>query len=174
MKKTAKKWQQLDPLSRGRLFLRWKEKRGWSFHQIARQIKKSPAFVVNSVRLLRLPEAIKDGLLGRLISEGHARALGALENPQECINAYKEVLKQQLSVRETEALVKEIKEKQRKKEKEWQQKFEKKAARLATRLSGRQVERVVIKQRKDVLVVTLHWKRRALDVLIIPKRERGQ
>ena len=61
--------------------------------------------MVNSVRLLDLPEAIKDGLLGGLITEGHARALISIRNPKECVEVYKEVLKTHASVRETEELV---------------------------------------------------------------------
>jgi len=102
---TLKNYQQLDPLSRGLLFRQIKEKEGISYQEIARRIQRSPAYVVNSVRLLDLPEAIKDGLLGGLITEGHARALISIRNPKECVEVYKEVLKTHASVRETEELV---------------------------------------------------------------------
>lgn len=100
-----KNYQQLDPLARGLLFRQVKEREGISYQEIARRIKRSPAYVVNSVRLLDLPEAIKDGLLGGLITEGHARALLSIRDPKECIEVYKEVLKTHASVRETEELV---------------------------------------------------------------------
>lgn len=100
-----KNYQQLDPLARGLIFRQVKEREGISYQEIARRIEKSPAYVVNSVRLLDLPEAIKDGLLGGLITEGHARALISIRDPKECVAVYKEVLKTHASVRETEELV---------------------------------------------------------------------
>ena len=101
-------YQQLDPLSRGLLFRQVKEKERISYQEIARRIKRSPAYVVNSVRLLDLPEAIKDGLIGGLITEGHARALISIRDPKKSIEIYKEILKTHASVRKTEELVRKI------------------------------------------------------------------
>lgn len=102
-----KNYQRLDPLSRGLLFRQIKERKKISYRQIARHIRRSPAYIVNSVRLLDLPEAIKDGLLGGLITEGHARALISIRNLKECVEVYKKVLKSHASVRETEELVRQ-------------------------------------------------------------------
>ena len=101
------KYQKLDPLARGLLFYRTKKKQTTSYQQIARTIGRSSAYVVNSVRLLALPEAIKDGLLGGLISEGHARALASIGEEKPCIEVYKEVLKNHSSVRQTEEFVRQ-------------------------------------------------------------------
>ena len=104
------RYQQLNPLERGLLFKELKEKQKLSYRQIARQIGKSPAYVVNSVRLLTLPEAIKDGLVGGLITEGHARALLALDDFRQAIEVYKTVLKTHASVRQTEELVRQVRQ----------------------------------------------------------------
>jgi len=101
------KYQKLDPLARGLLFYRTKKKQKTSYQQIARTIGRSSAYVVNSVRLLALPEAVKDGLLGGLISEGHARALASIGEEKLCIEVYKEVLKSHASVRQTEEFVRQ-------------------------------------------------------------------
>lgn len=98
-------YYQLDPIARGQLFKLIKEKENLSFQKIAKKIGKSAPFVVNSVRLLELPEAIKDGVWGGLISEGHARSLLRINDINECIEIYKIVLKTHASVRETEELV---------------------------------------------------------------------
>ena len=103
------KYEELNPLDRGRLFKKTKEKEQTSFQKIAKKIKKSPAYVVNSVRLLRLPPAIQDGLLGGLISEGHARALISIDDQRECVEIYKIILKSHSSVREAEELVRQKK-----------------------------------------------------------------
>lgn len=95
----------LNPIDRGKLFKKLKEKSRLSYQEMARKTKKSPAYIVNSVRLLTLPMAVQDGLLGKLISEGHARALLGLKDQRECFETYKTVLKRHASVRLTEELV---------------------------------------------------------------------
>lgn len=101
---------QLNPLERARAFQRLKEEFGLSWSEIARKIAKSVAYVINSVNLLKLPDALKDGLLSGLITEGHARALGGIEDTRLTIEAYKTVLKEKASVRRAEEIGRLIKE----------------------------------------------------------------
>jgi ParB family transcriptional regulator, chromosome partitioning protein len=110
-----KNYENLNPLERGKLFKRIKEDENLSYKELADKISKSSSYVANSIRLLDLPVAIKDGLLGGVVSEGHARALASLENPQECISVYKDVLKNHSTVRETEDLVKQKRNARKKK-----------------------------------------------------------
>jgi len=72
--------------------------------ETAKQIGKSVSYVTNSVRLLQLPDALKDGLLSGLISEGHARALQGISDTKLMIDTYKQVLKENASVRRAEEL----------------------------------------------------------------------
>jgi ParB family chromosome partitioning protein len=58
---------------------------------------------------LRLPNKVKDDLLASRLSMGHARALLSLESDEDITEASDEVIRKKLSVRETEALVKKIK-----------------------------------------------------------------
>jgi ParB family chromosome partitioning protein len=67
------------------------------------------AYVSNSLRLLSLPDALKDGLLSGLITEGHARALAAIDDPGLMIEAYKIVLRESGSVRRAEELARRMK-----------------------------------------------------------------
>jgi ParB family transcriptional regulator, chromosome partitioning protein len=77
--------------------------------EIAKRISKSNSYVSNSMRLLDLPDALKDGLLGNLISEGHARALQAITDTKKLIDAYKQVLRENASVRRTEEIARRLK-----------------------------------------------------------------
>ncbi len=76
--------------------------------EVAKQIGKSVSFISNSVKLLQLPDALKDGLLSGLITEGHARALQAIDNQKSMIEAYKQVLKENASVRRAEELARKF------------------------------------------------------------------
>lgn len=72
---------------------------------VARRVGKSRAAVANALRLLDLPEETRAALVDGRISEGHARALAALEDHTAQRAALEQVLTRQLSVRQTEELV---------------------------------------------------------------------
>lgn len=76
---------------------------------VARRVGKDRSSVANSLRLLRLPEKIKEMLTTNQLSMGHARTLLSLEQDEDIIEAGNEVIRKKLSVRETEKLIKKIK-----------------------------------------------------------------
>jgi len=98
----------LNPLERAQAYKRLMEEFNLANQEIAGRVSKSPAYISNTIRLLILPDALKDALMAGATTEGHARALAALEDPHLIINTYKEVLKKNLSVRGTEELVRRI------------------------------------------------------------------
>jgi ParB family chromosome partitioning protein len=101
----------LNPIDRAKGFERLMNEFGLTTSEVAVKIGKSVAYVSNSIRLLSLPDALKDGLLSGLITEGHARALAGIEDPELMIEAYKIVLKESASVRRAEELARKMKHK---------------------------------------------------------------
>ena len=101
----------LNPLDRAKGFERLLNEFGLTSSEVAARIGKSVAYVSNSVRLLNLPDALKDGLLSGLISEGHARALSAIDDVELMIEAYKIILRESGSVRRAEELARRMKHK---------------------------------------------------------------
>lgn len=99
----------LNPLDRAKGFERLMNEFGLTTSEIAVRIGKSVAYVSNSLRLLSLPDALKDGLLSGLISEGHARALAAIDDTNLMIEAYKIILRESGSVRRAEELARRMK-----------------------------------------------------------------
>lgn len=100
----------LNPLERAKAFERLESEFSLQANQIADRIGKSVAYVSNTLRLLKLPDALKDGLLTGVITEGHARALAAIEDTRTMIEAYKIVLKESASVRRAEELARRFKQ----------------------------------------------------------------
>lgn len=98
----------LNPLERAQAYRRLMDEFGMVNQEIAERVSKSPSYISNTIRLLTLPDALKDALMSGATSEGHARALAALEDPHLIIIVYKEVLKRNLSVRGTEELVRRM------------------------------------------------------------------
>lgn len=99
----------LNPLDRAKGFERLMNEFTLTTSEIAVRIGKSVAYVSNSLRLLSLPDALKDGLLSGLISEGHARALAAIDDSSLMIEAYKIILRESGSVRRAEELARRMK-----------------------------------------------------------------
>jgi len=79
-----------------------------SHEGIAARVGKSRVAVTNTLRLLRLPDSVKNALIEKRISEGHARALLALATPDAQTAALRTVLAQELNVRKTEELVRKL------------------------------------------------------------------
>lgn len=100
--------EDLNPLERAQAFTRLMEEFRLSNREIAKRISKSPSFISNSLRLLTLPDALKDGLLSNLITEGHARALAAIGDTRIMVEAYKIILRESGSVRRAEELARRM------------------------------------------------------------------
>ena len=99
----------LNPVDRAKAFERLSLEFGLSTTEISQRISKSPAYVSNTLRLLKLPDALKDGLLTGIVTEGHARALAAIEDTKAMIEAYKIIMKESGSVRRAEELARRYK-----------------------------------------------------------------
>lgn len=100
--------QDLNPLERAQAYRRLLDEFGLGNSEIAARVGKSPAYISNTIRLLTLPDALKDALMSGQTTEGHVRALASLEDPHLIIEAYKEVMRKDLSVRATEDLVRRL------------------------------------------------------------------
>lgn len=102
----------LNSIERARAFQRLIDEFSLSTSDISQKIGKSQAYVCNSLRLLSLPDAIKDGLLSGLITEGHARALAAIGDNRLMVEAFKIVLRENASVRRAEDIARRMKSSQ--------------------------------------------------------------
>jgi len=73
--------------------------------KVADKMGMNRSTATNFLRLLKLPEAIKQGIISGDIFQGHARALLSLKTEDDQLSVYYEIIKNKLSVRKTEALV---------------------------------------------------------------------
>lgn len=90
---------------------------GMTQEEVAKRVGKDRSTVANALRLLRLPEEVRDRVRAGELDMGHARAILSLEHPEEMKKLAERAVREGLSVRATEALVRE---KTRKKAKEKQ------------------------------------------------------
>ena len=101
--------QDLNPIERAQAFQRLIEEFGLPLQEIAKRIGKSESYVSNTMRLLALPDAIKDGIISASITEGHARAIAGLGDVKLMVEAYKTILAESASVRRAEDLARRLK-----------------------------------------------------------------
>ena len=78
--------------------------------EIAKRVGKSRPAIANALRLLKLPPEIKSSLNSGKISTGHALAILALRKSLQMMTLHQKVIREELSVRQTEALVKKYSE----------------------------------------------------------------
>ncbi len=81
---------------------------GMTQEQVAERVGKSRVAVANTVRLLRLPDPVKNAHNEGQIHEGHARALLGLSHDREMVEAARLVISRGLSVRQTEELIRRL------------------------------------------------------------------
>ena len=84
------------------------DEHGLTQEAVAGKVGKERSTVANALRLLRLPEEVRDAVREGQLEMGHARALLGLENAEAIRRAAARVLREKLSVRATEALVREL------------------------------------------------------------------
>ncbi len=98
----------LTPLEAAEAYRQLTEEFHLSHEDVSERVGKSRVAVTNTLRLLKLPQAVQQALAEGQISEGHARALLALSTPQAQNAALQTILKQGLNVRQTEELVRRL------------------------------------------------------------------
>ncbi|OAQ21609.1 ParB/RepB/Spo0J family partition protein [Thermosulfurimonas dismutans] len=139
--------EDLNPLEEAEGYRRLIDEFGLSQEEIARRVGKDRSTVANALRLLKLPEKVKEDLLEERLSAGHARALLALEDEGLILKARDQVLKRKLSVRETERLVNRLKEGRPQKKKALPDPDLEALGRELAELSGAKVKVEVVKGR---------------------------
>ena len=70
--------------------------------ELSNIVSKSRSAIANTIRLLKLPDYAKDALRKGIISEGHGRALLAVENEKERLKLFKKLTEEKIPVREAE------------------------------------------------------------------------
>jgi ParB family chromosome partitioning protein len=94
--------EDLNPIEEAEAFHKLHEKLGYSQQEIAEAVGKDRTTIANSLRLLKLPQQVRQQVLDGELSMGHARALLALDDAAEMEKLGKEVVSKGWSVRQTE------------------------------------------------------------------------
>lgn len=121
----------LNPIEEGFAYLRLYEEFEMSYEEIGKKISKSSSYVEGKVKLTELPKIIQNAIIVGDISENHGRALLTLQEEQAMVAALKLIIRNNLNIKRTEELVRQIKSESQSYKKslhpsptlEWEQKF---------------------------------------------------
>jgi len=98
----------LNPIEEAKSYLKLIDEFDMTQEEVGTKLGKSRPGVANKLRLLTLPMEIQKGLMEGKITEGHAKAIAAIENPEKQRAMYELIVKNNLTVRQTENKTKEI------------------------------------------------------------------
>ncbi len=102
--------QDLDPIEIALSYHRLIEEVNLTQEELSERVGKNRSTIANYLRLLKLDPIIQTGMRDGFISMGHGRALINIENLGDQLDIYEKILGQNLSVRDTEALVRRFKD----------------------------------------------------------------
>ncbi len=100
--------EDLNPIEEAQAYKRLLTEFNLKQDEVAERVSKSRAAVTNSIRLLKLSDKVQQMVIDDMISTGHARALLALEDPEEQYTLAQKIFDEKLSVRDVEKIVKNL------------------------------------------------------------------
>ncbi|MBD3328958.1 ParB/RepB/Spo0J family partition protein [Candidatus Dojkabacteria bacterium] len=100
--------QDLNPLEEALAFKQLADEFGLTHSEIAKKVGLNRVTITNKLRLLALPDSVKEYVMNNQLTEGHARALLGLSDESSLTATANIAVKRNLSVRETETLVRKI------------------------------------------------------------------
>ena len=101
--------ENLNPIEEAMAFKRLLNEFSLKQDEVAERVSKSRTAVTNSMRLLKLNEKVQQMIIDEMISTGHARALLAIDDEEQQYTLANKIFDEKLSVRDTEKLIKELK-----------------------------------------------------------------
>lgn len=108
--------EDLNPIERAQAYKRLIDEFGLGTNEVARKVGKSAPTISNTIRLLSLPDAIKDALVAGVITEGHVRPLISLGDTNLMLDLFRRILRENSTVRQTEEEARKVKGEIQKKE----------------------------------------------------------
>ena len=107
--------EDLNPVEEAKAYRSIMDKYSISQEELSKEVGKSRSYISNSLRLLNLKDEILDYIVDGKLSQGHGKALLSLKDSSLHSKIAKDIIKRELSVRDTERLIREMSEKRQEK-----------------------------------------------------------
>lgn len=99
--------KETDHLSKGKLIYHLVKQKKIKVIDVARALQMKPAYVCHFMRLIKISEVILDGYYSKLVTISHLFVLSLLKSQEDMLDVYEKVLSNNLTVKQTEELVRE-------------------------------------------------------------------
>lgn len=99
--------EDLDPIEEAEAFLEMSDAYGLTHAEISKTVGRSRPYITNSLRLLKLPDEVREYVSGRQLTGGHARTLAGVSDEEQMIQYAKKCVARNLSVRELEKMIRD-------------------------------------------------------------------
>src|SRR5690606_5211288 len=100
--------EDLTPIEEAEAYQRLMEALNLTQEQLAFRLGKSRPYIANHVRLLSLPDPVREMISSKQLTMGHGRALLGLKKKNQIVETAQKTVKEQLNVRQLEALVQRL------------------------------------------------------------------
>ena len=100
--------ENLDPIEEAKGYAQLMDQFDLTQEEVATKVGKNRVTVANALRLIKLPSGVQSFVRDGMLTSGHAKAILALKNTKSQITAAKQIIKKELSVRQTEELINSI------------------------------------------------------------------
>jgi len=97
-----------DIFNKAKIFKQLIEEKGMRVSELAKKFSIKPSYVCHILRLNRIPDMIIDGYYSKQIFLSHLFIISRIKNKEKLINAYEKILEKNLTISQTEELVREI------------------------------------------------------------------
>ena len=104
--------EDLNPIEEAEAYRRLSDEFGYTQEQLASRVGRERSTVANALRLLHLPDKVRTYVIEGALSMGHARSLLGIDDHAQMEDKAKQIIDKQLSVRQTEELVRRAKKEQ--------------------------------------------------------------
>lgn len=111
--------EDLNVIEEAQAYKKLIEKLGITQEELAKRVSKSRSHITNIIGILRLPEEVRQMVINKSLSMGHARALSKLKDNEEIIKKAKEIVNSNLTVRNAEETISKAKPQTKRKNKEY-------------------------------------------------------
>ena len=111
--------EDLNVIEEAQAYKKLIEKLGITQEELAKRVSKSRSHITNIIGILRLPEEVRQMVINKSLSMGHARALSKLKDNEEMIKKAKEIVNSNLTVRNAEETISKAKPQTKRKNKEY-------------------------------------------------------
>lgn len=148
--------QDLNPVEKAKAYKKLKEDFDFVQREVADLVGASRVAVSNTIRLLELPDKIKEALEQGEISEGHGRAILKLDDGRRQLGLYQQIVNKDLSVRKAEQLARNKKEEIEEQQEEQEEEKDSKVQKLQEKVEELSTERNVdLKSKGDKMELTI-------------------